>query len=67
VADLPSIRWSIIGSGWISTAFAEDLIVDRLNVQATHIIQAVGCSSLAKGAAFVQKVIPHLPAAVYGS
>jgi predicted dehydrogenase len=66
MSDLATIRWGITGSGWISTAFVEDLIIERPDVQAKHIIQAFGSSSHTKGHTIVQNVIPHLSPAACG-
>lgn len=45
----------------------KDLVLERPNAKAVHIIQAIGCSSLSKGQEFVKSTIPHLSPTVYGS
>ncbi|PKS11691.1 hypothetical protein jhhlp_001679 [Lomentospora prolificans] len=66
-SELPTVRWGIVATGLISSWFASDIIRDRPNKQASHIIQAVGSSSLEKGKAFVEKHIPGTTPSVYGS
>ncbi|KAI5928352.1 hypothetical protein F4810DRAFT_643247 [Camillea tinctor] len=68
-AELPTVRWGIIATGLISSWFVKDLMVERTDKRANHIIKAVGSSSQQKGTEFVQK---HLSAAspipvIYGS
>jgi len=67
MTTLPTLRWGIISCGWISTEVVKDLILTRPNPKANHIIQAIGCSSIAKGKEFVAKNIPHLSPTIYGS
>src|ERR1700753_1423792 len=47
--DIPTCRWGIITTGTISQWFVEDLLLDRPNCKANHIIQAIGTSSIEKG------------------
>ncbi|KAH7366645.1 hypothetical protein BKA66DRAFT_425270 [Pyrenochaeta sp. MPI-SDFR-AT-0127] len=54
------LRWGIIATGAISSAFAKDLILSRADANAQHIITAIGSSSLSKGLAFVSENIPHV-------
>ncbi|KAL4728954.1 hypothetical protein ACLX1H_003360 [Fusarium chlamydosporum] len=64
-----TLRWGIIGTGLISSWFVADLTIGRKNAQATHIIQAIGSSSVEKGTEFVKthlQKIPQTPA-IYGS
>jgi predicted dehydrogenase len=63
----PSIRWGIVGAGMISSWFASDLTLDRASAPVTHIIGAIGSSSISKGEAFVSKYIPstHPKPAIY--
>ncbi|KAJ3528487.1 hypothetical protein NM208_g10174 [Fusarium decemcellulare] len=65
----PTLRWGIIGTGLISSWFVQDLTLERDNAQATHIIQAIGSSSVEKGNKFVETHIPNLsqPPTVYGA
>lgn len=51
----------------ISSWFVSDLILQRPNAVAEHIIQAVGSSSVEKGNAFVVKHLSDLKPQVYGS
>jgi len=67
MSSLPTLRWGIIGCGWISTEVVKDLILTRPDAKANHVIQAIGCSSLSKGKEFVEKNIPHLSPTIYGS
>jgi predicted dehydrogenase len=64
---LPTLRWGIIATGAISTAFAEDLILQHPDAKAHHIIVAIGSSSQSKGEAFVAEHLPNLspPPRVY--
>ncbi|CAI6338817.1 unnamed protein product [Periconia digitata] len=67
--EKPTLRWGIVATGLISSWFVADLIIDREDAQANHIIQAIGSSSLEKGKAFVAKHLPNVSPAptVYGS
>ncbi|KAB8223915.1 NAD(P)-binding protein [Aspergillus novoparasiticus] len=56
MSDIPTLRWGILGTGWISTMFVTDLIAPRTDPQAIHIITALGSSSEEKGASFVRKI-----------
>jgi len=67
MSPLPTLRWGIIGTGWISTEVVKDLIIPREDATATHIIQAIGCSSLSKGQSFATAVLPNLNPTIYGS
>lgn len=51
----------------ISSWFVEDLVLQRSDAKAKHIIQAIGSSSLQKGKDFVAKYIPKTSPTVYGS
>lgn len=64
---LPSLRWGIIGTVLISSWFVEDLILDRPNKVANHIIQAIGGSSLQKAQVFFEKYPSGNTVSVYGS
>ncbi|KFA56466.1 hypothetical protein S40293_01123 [Stachybotrys chartarum IBT 40293] len=65
--DKPTLRWGIIATGLISSWFCSDLLQERQDAQANHIIQAVGSSSAEKGHAFVAKRLPGQKPTVYGS
>ncbi|KAJ4248357.1 hypothetical protein NW762_012686 [Fusarium torreyae] len=51
----PELRWGIIGTGWIASIFVNDLLANRPNAPAIHMITAIGSSSKAKGAQFVDR------------
>ncbi|KAF5237528.1 hypothetical protein FAUST_5993 [Fusarium austroamericanum] len=65
----PTLRWGIIGTGMISSWFIADLTIDRKDAKATHIIQAIGSSSVEKGTKFVKEHLPNAskPPTIYGS
>ncbi|GME52706.1 NAD(P)-binding protein [Neofusicoccum parvum] len=44
------------GTGWVSDKFAKDLVLSREDARASHVIKAVGTSSVAKGSAFLDGV-----------
>ncbi|PMD34231.1 NAD(P)-binding protein [Hyaloscypha variabilis F] len=56
--QLPPIRWGILGTGWVSTRFAADLLISRSSATAHHKITALGTSSQEKGAGFLTTVFP---------
>ncbi|KAL3486654.1 hypothetical protein BJX62DRAFT_228606 [Aspergillus germanicus] len=58
--SLPTLRWGIIGTGLISSWFTKDITTPRKSPLATHIIQAIGSSSLQKGDAFVSQHLSTL-------
>ncbi|KAF4975190.1 hypothetical protein FZEAL_7998 [Fusarium zealandicum] len=58
---LPQLRWGVLGTGWISTMFTQDLLAARPDAPAKHSIVALGSSSLEKGNAFVEKVWAKTP------
>jgi predicted dehydrogenase len=53
--EKPTLRWGIVATGLISSWFVADLILERNDAQANHIIQSVGSSSLDKAKGFVTK------------
>ncbi|KAF2822938.1 NAD(P)-binding protein [Ophiobolus disseminans] len=59
-APLPTLRWGIIATGAISSAFVTDLILPRPDAKAQHTITAIGSSSQSKGDAFVSSHLPTL-------
>lgn len=67
MAEKPTLRWGIIATGLISSWFVQDLVLERSNAEANHIVQAVGSSSLEKGKGFVKEHIPQTTPTVYGS
>lgn len=56
----PTLRWGIVATGAISSAFVKDLVLPRADAKARHIITAIGSSSLSKGLAFVSKNLPDI-------
>ncbi|KAL2074548.1 hypothetical protein VTL71DRAFT_8326 [Oculimacula yallundae] len=52
----PTLRWGILGTGWVSTRFAKDLIIPRPSVSTKHLVTALGTSSQAKGSEFVNSI-----------
>ncbi|WAO84647.1 Putative dimeric dihydrodiol dehydrogenase protein [Fusarium falciforme] len=57
----PHVRWGILGTGWISTMFTQDILAPRSDAPAKHTIVALGSSSIDKGNAFVDKVWEKTP------
>ncbi|EQB58353.1 hypothetical protein CGLO_01412 [Colletotrichum gloeosporioides Cg-14] len=66
-SETPTLRWGIIATGLISSWFVEDLVLERSDAKAKHIVQSVGSSSLEKGKAFVEKHLPGHSPTIYGS
>ncbi|EON64907.1 hypothetical protein W97_04141 [Coniosporium apollinis CBS 100218] len=52
----PSLRWGVIGTGWIATEFTRDLLLDRPDARASHSFVAIGSSSTQKGNTFVSTI-----------
>ncbi|KAH7177045.1 dimeric dihydrodiol dehydrogenase [Dactylonectria macrodidyma] len=67
MSELPSIRWGIIATGMISSWFVADLILERRDAKARHVIQAIGSSDTEKGKKFAAQFCPQSSPAVYGS
>ncbi|CAG8290977.1 unnamed protein product [Penicillium olsonii] len=65
--DCPTLKWGIIGTGQISTAFVTDLVLPRDDKNANHVVQAIGSSSKEKADEFVKKVAPESTATTYGA
>ncbi|KAI8963456.1 NAD(P)-binding protein [Daldinia sp. FL1419] len=65
--SIPTLRWGVIATGLISSWFVDDLVLDRKDAKAKHIIQAIGSSSVEKAKAFAEKHLPGQSPAVYGS
>lgn len=65
----PTLRWGIVATGLISSWFVADLIVERKDAKANHIVQAIGASSLEKAKGFVAQHLPSVSPAptMYGS
>ncbi|KAH8749941.1 hypothetical protein F5883DRAFT_720683 [Diaporthe sp. PMI_573] len=59
--SLSQLRWGILGTGWISTMFVQDLLAARPDAPVRHVMVALGSSSLEKGNAFVDKVWEKTP------
>jgi predicted dehydrogenase len=51
----------------ISSWFVEDLVLDRPDAKAKHIVQSIGSSSIPKGQDFVAKYCPKSSPAIYGT
>lgn len=51
----PSIRWGILGTGWVSTNFVKDLLLSRPGGPVEHIVQGLGTSSIEKGRDFIEQ------------
>ncbi|KAJ3542220.1 hypothetical protein NM208_g4217 [Fusarium decemcellulare] len=66
-SEFPSVRWGIIGTGMISSWFVEDLVMPYADAKATHIIKAIGSSSVDKGTKFAKTHCPLSEPKVYGS
>lgn len=49
---LPTLKWGVLGCGFISTQFVQDICEEKTSPKANHIIQAIGASSKAKGDKF---------------
>ncbi|EJT69368.1 hypothetical protein GGTG_12987 [Gaeumannomyces tritici R3-111a-1] len=67
--ELPTLRWGIVATGLISSWFVQDLVMERKDPKAKHVIQAIGSSSVEKGTVFAEKHLAgsgHAPS-VYGS
>lgn len=58
---------SSAATGMISTWFVEDLLLQREDTTITHIVQAIGSSSVDKGTKFASEVCPTSKATIYGS
>lgn len=65
--DVPTLRWGIIATGMISSWFVKDLVLDRPDAKARHIIKAIGSSSQEKGQTFSQQYCPKESPTIYGS
>lgn len=52
---MPTLRWGIIGTGFISTWFMDDILLERKERKAIHSIQAIGGSSKEKAQSFLKK------------
>ncbi|KAJ3045602.1 hypothetical protein HK097_001180 [Rhizophlyctis rosea] len=59
VEKASTIRWGILGAGWISNKFARSIIVDPQSEDPNtprHVITAIGSSSIEKGKAFIDPI-----------
>ncbi|KAJ5747760.1 D-xylose 1-dehydrogenase (NADP(+)) [Penicillium nucicola] len=54
-----TVRWGIIGCGWISSWFVSDLVLERPDSSVKHVVQAIGSSSLTKASEFVETNCPQ--------
>ncbi|KAK4235172.1 dimeric dihydrodiol dehydrogenase [Achaetomium macrosporum] len=66
-SDLPTLRWGTVATGLISSWFVQDLLLSRPNAEATHVIRAVGASSIDKARAFADKYLTGQSVSAYGS
>ncbi|KIW27991.1 uncharacterized protein PV07_07683 [Cladophialophora immunda] len=66
-AEIPTCRWGIVSTGLISSWFVEDLVLDRPDAKAKHIIQCIGSSSMQKGKDFAAKHCPSATPTIYAS
>ncbi|KAF2151595.1 dimeric dihydrodiol dehydrogenase [Myriangium duriaei CBS 260.36] len=67
MAEIPTCRWGIVATGLISSWFVADLVLERDNPKARHVIQAIGSSSAQKGKDFAAKYCPNASPTIYGS
>lgn len=63
----PTIRWGIIGTGLMSSWYVRDLVLDRPDGLAHHIVQAIGSSSEEKARTFVKSFLPGKNPTIYGA
>jgi hypothetical protein len=63
---LDQTDWDL-ATGMISSWFVEDLVLDRPDAKAKHVIQCIGSSSLEKGKDFAAKHCPKASPTVYGT
>ena len=66
-SKIPTCRWGIVTTGLISSWFVEDLVLDRHDAKAKHIVQCIGSSSIDKGRAFASKHCPNVSPTIYAS
>lgn len=66
-SNIPTCRWGIVATGFISSWFVADLVLDRPDAKAKHIIQSIGSSSVAKGEEFASKHCPKSSPTIYVS
>jgi predicted dehydrogenase len=66
---IPTCRWGVITTGSIVQWFVEDLLLDRPDRKANHVVQAIGTSSIEKGQAFADKYLSKqsVKPKIYGS
>ncbi|KIW68976.1 hypothetical protein PV04_04884 [Phialophora macrospora] len=59
-SDVPTCRWGIglVSTGLIPSWFVEDLVIDRPDANAKHVVQCLGSSSFDKGKTFAEKYCP---------
>ncbi|CUM49225.1 unnamed protein product [Debaryomyces tyrocola] len=65
MSSIPTLRWGIIGTGFISTWFVDDILLERKDRKANHVIQAIGASSKEKGQSFLAKYNKKLNKGTY--
>ncbi|CAG9981124.1 unnamed protein product [Clonostachys byssicola] len=59
--QIPTCRWGIVTTGLISSWFVADLMMPRTDAKASHIIQAIGSSTLQKSQDFAAKFLKDHP------
>ncbi|KAJ3545824.1 hypothetical protein NM208_g2314 [Fusarium decemcellulare] len=67
MSEFPTCRWGIVATGLISSWFVADLVIQRSDAKANHVVQAIGSSSLEKGQDFAAKHCPNAEPTVYAS
>ncbi|KAL2857061.1 hypothetical protein BJY01DRAFT_231118 [Aspergillus pseudoustus] len=65
MAATPSVRWGILGTGFISSWFVEDLVLERPNAKVKHIIQSIATSGFEKGQRFAAQFCPQQSPTIY--
>ena len=67
MTDIPTCRWGILTTGLISSWFIADIVLQRSDAKAKHVIQSIGTSSLQKGKDFAAKYCPDATPTIYAS
>ncbi|GMM33303.1 hypothetical protein DASC09_006280 [Saccharomycopsis crataegensis] len=55
--SLPTLRWAVLGTGFISTQFVQDICEEKAAPKANHIISVIGVSTTAKGEKFANEYV----------
>ncbi|KIW99689.1 uncharacterized protein Z518_11102 [Rhinocladiella mackenziei CBS 650.93] len=64
---VPTIRWGIVATGLVSSWFVDDLLLDRPDAKAKHVIQCIGGSSIEKCKDFAAKHCSKASPTLYAS